>query len=111
MAIGTIEKQAPRRYAGPMASVLVVDDDEVVRDVVVRYLDREGFESRQAADGEAARRAISEQVPTSSSWTSCCRDERLDVCRWVRSVSQVPIILLTARGESPTESSPRARGR
>jgi len=55
-----------------MASVLVVDDDEVVRDVVVRYLDREGFESRQAADGEAARRAISEQVPDSSSWTSCC---------------------------------------
>jgi len=80
--------------------VLVVDDDEVVRDVVVRYLDREGFESRQAADGEAARRAISEQSPTSSSWTSCCPEMNgLDVCRWVRSVSQVPIILLTARGE------------
>jgi len=100
MAIGTIEKQAPRRYAGPMASVLVVDDDEVVRDVVVRYLDREGFESRQAADGEAARRAISEQVPDLVILDVMLPEMNgLDVCRWVRSVSQVPIILLTARGE------------
>jgi len=70
-ASAPIEK---RHHAGTLARwiVLVVDDDEVVRDVVVRYLDREGFESRQAADGEAARRAISEQVPASSSWTSCC---------------------------------------
>jgi two-component system response regulator ResD len=100
MAIGTIEKQAPRRYAGPMASVLVVDDDEVVRDVVVRYLDREGFESRQAADGEAARRAISEQVPDLVILDVMLPEMNgLDVCRWVRPVSQVPIILLTARGE------------
>ena len=38
-----------------MQTVLVVDDEEIVRDVVVRYLERDGFETLVAADGDAAR--------------------------------------------------------
>jgi len=37
-----------------VATVLVVDDDPIVLDVVVRYLERDGFRTLTAADGEAA---------------------------------------------------------
>ena len=40
-----------------MATVLVVDDEPIVRDVVVRYLQRDGFDTLEAGDGDAARRA------------------------------------------------------
>jgi len=41
-----------------MATVLVVDDEPIVREVVVRYLAREGHQTLEASDGEAARAAI-----------------------------------------------------
>jgi CheY-like chemotaxis protein len=34
-----------------MISILVVDDESTIRDVVRRYLEREGFQVREAADG------------------------------------------------------------
>jgi two-component system alkaline phosphatase synthesis response regulator PhoP len=42
----------------PSAKVLVVDDEPMVREVVVRYLAREGFEVAEAADGPAAIAAV-----------------------------------------------------
>ena len=39
-------------------TILVVDDEPIVRDVVVRYLEREGFHALEAADGDAARELI-----------------------------------------------------
>src|SRR5688572_20267316 len=39
-----------------MATVLVVDDEPIVREVVVRYLTREGYRTLEAADGNAGRR-------------------------------------------------------
>ena len=38
-----------------MQTVLVVDDEPIVRDVVVRYLQRDGFDTLVAADGDSAR--------------------------------------------------------
>ena len=38
-----------------MTTVLVVDDEPIVRDVVVRYLRRDGFDTLEAGDGETAR--------------------------------------------------------
>ena len=37
--------------------ILVVDDENVVRDVIVRYLRHDGFETLEAADGATARRS------------------------------------------------------
>ena len=45
--------EACRRYALGMGSILVVDDEPVVRDVLSRYLTREGYTVSEAADGEA----------------------------------------------------------
>jgi len=80
--------------------VLVVDDEALVRDVVVRYLDHEGYASRQAADGAQARVAIEEQAPHLVILDVMLPDVNgLDLCRWIRASSEVPVILLTARGE------------
>jgi CheY-like chemotaxis protein len=48
-----------------MATVLVVDDEPIVREVVVRYLAREGHRTLEAADGDAARGLVE-----SSTWSS-----------------------------------------
>ena len=80
--------------------MLVVDDEALVRDVVVRYLDHEGYASRQAADGAQARVAIEEQAPHLVILDVMLPDVNgLDLCRWIRASSEVPVILLTARGE------------
>jgi DNA-binding response OmpR family regulator len=44
--------------------VLVVDDEPVVRDVLTRYLEHEGFCVDAAADGEQALRALGERTPS-----------------------------------------------
>ena len=50
----------------PMTTVLVVDDEPIVRDVVVRYLRRDGFATLEAADGDRARELIERAAPSSS---------------------------------------------
>ena len=46
-----------------MPTVLVVDDEPIVRDVVVRYLRRDGYDTLEAADGDAARELIERAPP------------------------------------------------
>lgn len=88
------------RYDPEMPTVLVVDDEPVVRDVVVRYLERDGFVTHQAADGAAARSIIA-----STDLDLIVLDVMLpeiggfDLCRWIRSNAFTPIIMLTARSE------------
>ena len=83
-----------------MATVLVVDDEPIVRDVVVRYLRRDGFATLEADDGIDARRLIEERdlelVVLDVMLPGC---DGLELCRWIRSRSNLPVILLTARGE------------
>ena len=84
-----------------MATVLVVDDEPIVRDVVVRYLAREGHETLEAADGDA-RAALRRAMQARS------RRPRRDASRGrtassyaagSASRSELPVIMLTARGE------------
>jgi len=89
-----------RRYDDSVPSILVADDEELVRDIIVRYLEREGFESRQASDGEQARQAFEAARPDLVILDVMMpKVNGLDLCRWVSTQSEVPIILLTARGE------------
>jgi two-component system response regulator ResD len=46
-----------------MTTVLVVDDEPIVRDVIVRYLKRDGFATLEAADGDRARELIEKGGP------------------------------------------------
>ena len=81
-------------------TILVVDDDLTIRDVLERYLRREGFAVLTAADGQTAlQKAYSEKpdlvvldlmLPHVDGW---------EICRQLRAESTVPILMLTARGE------------
>jgi DNA-binding response OmpR family regulator len=83
-----------------MTSVLVVDDEPVVREVVVRYLRREGYATLEAGDGDDARRLIETRDPGLVVLDVMLPGtDGLELCRWIRGRSSLPVILLTARGE------------
>jgi DNA-binding response OmpR family regulator len=83
-----------------MATVLVVDDEPIVRDVVVRYLQRDGFETLVAGDGDVARRLIEETPPALVVLDVMLPGtDGLALCRWIRSRGDMPVIMLTARGD------------
>jgi DNA-binding response OmpR family regulator len=83
-----------------MTTVLVVDDERIVRDVVVRYLRREGFETLEAGDGDTARRLIERNRPELVVLDLMLPGtDGLALCRWIRARGELPVIMLTARGE------------
>jgi DNA-binding response OmpR family regulator len=83
-----------------MTTVLVVDDEPIVRDVVVRYLQRDGFTTLEAGDGDTARDLIENGDPGLVVLDIMLPGtDGLELCRWIRSRSDLPVILLTARGE------------
>jgi DNA-binding response OmpR family regulator len=83
-----------------VATVLVVDDEPIVREVVVRYLSREGHRTLEAADGATARSAIERADPDLVVLDVMLPGtDGLELCRWIRSTSERAVIMLTARGE------------
>jgi len=83
-----------------MPTVLVVDDEPIVRDVVVRYLEREGFTTLEAGDGNVARQLIQRYSPSLVVLDVMLPGtDGLELCRWIRRESDLPVIMLTARGE------------
>jgi len=84
-----------------MTTVLVVDDEPLVRDVVTRYLERDGHRVVAAEDGDAARGLIEREKPNLVLLDVMLpgRTDGLELCRWIRSTSELPVILLTARVE------------
>ncbi|ORA23936.1 response regulator transcription factor [Mycobacterium aquaticum] len=85
-----------------MTRVLIADDDTVVRDVVRRYLERDGLDVSVAHDGTEALRlldtvhidvAVLDVMMPGSDGLSLCRDLRRD------GDYSMPVILLTALGE------------
>lgn len=81
--------------------ILVVDDEMLIRKLVKDFLKKEGYEILEAGDGKKALDIFLENedisliildvmMPEYDGWT---------VCREVRKVSKVPVIMLTARSE------------
>ena len=83
-----------------MYRILVVDDEEKVRVLIRKYAEFEGYEVEEAADGMSA--------------IEMCRKEKFDLivldvmmpeldgfsaCREIRKFSQIPVLMLSARGE------------
>ncbi|MFN8123614.1 MAG: response regulator transcription factor [Thermoleophilia bacterium] len=85
-----------------MGTILVVDDEPIVRDVVCRYLAREGFRTVEAGDGASALAELGRCDPRLVVLDLMLPGlDGLEVCRRIRGESEVPVILLTARaGES-----------
>jgi DNA-binding response OmpR family regulator len=79
--------------------VLVVDDETLVRDVLARYLIRDGYEVETAADGEAAIAAFRERRPDLVLLDLMLpRIDGFEVFRRIRAEAESPVIMLTARG-------------
>jgi DNA-binding response OmpR family regulator len=79
-------------------TVLVVDDEPNIADLVELYLAREGFRVVQAATGHQGLDRVQEQRPRLVVLDVGLPDiDGLEVCRRLRSTSHVPVIFLTAR--------------
>jgi len=82
--------------------VLIADDDAVVRDVVRRYLERDGLEVRVVGDGNEALRVLStERIDVAVLDVMMPGPNGLSLCRTLRQGGDytVPVILLTALSE------------
>ena len=83
-----------------MTQVLVVDDEPTIREIVVRYLERDGFATLEAGDGDRARELVERESPDLVVLDLMLPGtDGLELCRWIRSRSSLPVIMLTARGE------------
>lgn len=80
--------------------ILIVDDDAEIRNLLGRYLEKNGLRATTVADGRAMWQALDRgafdlvvldvMLPG---------DDGLTLCRTLRARSDIPIIMLTARGE------------
>lgn len=87
--------EAPRK-----PTVLVVDDEPIVRRVVARYLRHEGHPTLEAGDGAAALELIERERPGLVVLDLMLPGiDGLELCRLIRRHSDTPVIMLTARGE------------
>jgi DNA-binding response OmpR family regulator len=80
--------------------VLIVDDDANVAEVVARYLQREGYRVETVGDGALALgRALADPPDLMVLDLMLPSLGGLEVCRQLRALVPVPVIMLTARGE------------
>jgi len=86
--------------SAPPSRVLVVDDEPMVREVLARYLEKEGFEVQTAEDGESALAAFEASPPDLVLLDLMLpRIDGLEVFRRMRERTRSPVIMLTAKGE------------
>jgi two-component system response regulator ResD len=83
-----------------MPTVLIVDDEPIVREVVADYLRKDGFRVESAADGpEALSRFAAARPDLVLLDLMLPGIDGLEVCRRIRTTSNVPIIMVTAKSE------------
>jgi two-component system OmpR family response regulator len=80
--------------------ILIVDDHREIRELVSRALAKEGFRVSTAADGRAMRQALADsRIDLILLDLMLPGEDGLSLCRSLRSQSNIPIIMLTAKGD------------
>ena len=80
--------------------ILVVDDDTNIAELISLYLNKEGYETKTAETGKEAIEYFKEYKPDLMLLDIMLPEaDGYDVCREIRKEHQVPIIMLTAKGE------------
>ncbi|HMS11230.1 MAG TPA: response regulator transcription factor, partial [Pyrinomonadaceae bacterium] len=83
-----------------MSKILIVDDDDELCELVSEYLGAEGFETECAHDGESGlKRALTNEHEMMVLDVMLPKMGGFDVLRNLRKESQLPVLMLTARGE------------
>jgi len=80
--------------------ILIVDDEPAVRDLLAYNLRKAHYDVITAADGREALQVATESIPDLILLDLMIPEvDGLDVCRELRKTSDVPVIMITARGE------------
>jgi len=80
--------------------ILVVDDEPQVRTMLRRYLTQEGFRVSEAADGDTMRNAFdNDKVDLVLLDLVLPGEDGLALARYIRQRSEIPVIMLTGKGE------------
>lgn len=83
-----------------MYKILIVDDEDRIRDIIKEYLDFEGYTYDEASDGvEAIEKIRNDEFDVVVLDIMMPKVDGFTVVREVRKFSQVPVIMLSARGE------------
>lgn len=79
--------------------ILVVDDDENLRRLIAAYLESEGYEVKEAAEGHSALTSVEEEEPQLVVLDLMLPGiTGLEVARRIRAKRKTPVLMLTARG-------------
>src|SRR4051812_44755623 len=80
--------------------ILIVDDHREIRDLVSRALSKDGFRVSTAADGKSMRKVLADsRIDLILLDLMLPGEDGLSLCRALRAESNVPIIMLTAKGD------------
>ncbi|AIS53430.1 winged-helix family two-component transcriptional regulator [Thermoanaerobacter kivui] len=86
---------------GENQKIYVIDDDKNICEIVSLYLEKEGFEVEQIYDGQTALKKIQERLPRLIILDLMLPGiDGIALCKEVRKFSKVPIIILTAKGDT-----------
>lgn len=81
--------------------ILIVDDDTNIADLISMYLNKEGYDTKEVYSGKKAIDIFSNFTPNLVILDIMLPEmDGYEVCREIRRVSKVPIIMLTAKGET-----------
>ena len=83
-----------------MSYILIADDNQDITDILSTYSKKDGFDPIVASDGEEAIRLFDKFSPSVVLLDVMMpKEDGYEVCRKIRAKSNVPVILITARGE------------
>lgn len=83
-----------------MATMLIADDNRQITSILEEYAKKEGFEVKTAFDGKAALDAFNRYKPDMVLLDVMMpKMDGFEVCREIRKISNIPVIMITARGE------------
>lgn len=79
-------------------TILLIEDDDEIADLIQMFLEQEGFRFLRAKDGESGVDAVRDRTPrTVLLDIGLPGIDGIETCRRIRAISEVPIIILTAR--------------